>query len=225
MKTLVCLQKNRDSSRIKCKYLKHLIINIGERTMTTVRELPTVLQLDVAGNPQKWITYEDSAYHYAKGNVAWSMGAADFDIHGGTCALTGQRSVLTVNTIIAIKGMPPQKAQRHYNRVPLTNRTLFRRDQNVCGYCGEHYQARQLTRDHIHPVSKGGPNIWTNVVTACAPCNKRKSNHMLADITMSLVYVPYVPNRAEWLILQNRKILVDQMDFLLKSVPEESRLL
>ena len=193
--------------------------------MTTVRELPTVLQLDVAGNPQKWITYEDSAYHYAKGNVAWSMGNIDFDIRGGTCALTGERSVLAINTIIAIKGMPPQKAQKHYNRVPLTNRTLFRRDQQVCGYCGNHFGTKELTRDHIHPVSKGGPNNWMNVVTACAPCNKLKSDHLLENITMKLIYVPYVPNRAEWLILQNRKILGDQMAFLLKSVPEESRLL
>lgn len=193
--------------------------------MTTVRELPTVLQLDVAGNPQKWITYEDSAYHYAKGNVAWSMGGVDFDIRGGTCALTGERSVLSINTIIAIKGMPPKKAQTHYNRVPLTNRTLFRRDQQVCGYCGEKFGSKELTRDHIHPVSKGGPNNWMNVVTACAPCNKRKSDLLLDNIDMSLVYIPYVPNRAEWLILQNKKILGDQMDFLLKSVPKESRLL
>lgn len=193
--------------------------------MTTVRELPAVLQLDVAGNPQKWITYEDSAYHYAKGNVAWSMGSVDFDIHGGTCAATGEQSVLTINTIIAIKGMPPQRAQKHYNRVPLTNRTLFRRDQQICGYCGQHFSTKDLTRDHIHPVSKGGANNWMNVVTACAPCNKHKSDHLLENINMSLVYVPYVPNRAEWLILQNRKILGDQMDFLMKSVPKESRLI
>ena len=193
--------------------------------MTTVRELPAVLQLDVSGQPQKWITYEDSAYHYSKGNVAWSMGAADFDIRGGTCAATGLQSILTINTIIAIRGLPPKKARIHYNRVPLTNRTLFRRDQNVCGYCGGHFNSKALTRDHIHPVSKGGPNIWMNVVTACAPCNKHKSNLLLENINMSLVYVPYVPNRAEWLILQNRKILTDQMDFLLKSVPKESRLI
>ena len=193
--------------------------------MTTVRELPTVLQLDVSGQPQKWITYEDSAYHYAKGNVAWSMGGVDFDIRGGTCAATGLQSILTINTIIAIRGLPPKKARMHYNRVPLTNRTLFRRDQNVCGYCGNHFNAKELTRDHIHPVSKGGPNEWMNVVTACAPCNKRKSNLLLEHINMSLVYVPYVPNRAEWLILQNRKILTDQMDFLLKSAPKESRLI
>lgn len=188
-------------------------------------DFPLVLQLDVAGNPQKWIDYEQSCYHEAKGNVAWSMGAKNYDVHGGTCAATGEQSVLTINTIIAIKGMPPQKAQKHYNRVPLTNRTLFRRDQQVCGYCGVHFGTKDLTRDHIHPVSKGGPNEWMNVVTACAPCNKRKSDLLLDTINMDLVYVPYVPSRCEWLIFQNRRILADQMEFLLKSVPKESRLL
>ncbi len=187
-------------------------------------KFPLVLQLDVAGNPQEWIGYEASCYHEAKGNIAWSMGATDFDVHGGTCASTGQRSMLTINTIIAIKGMPPKRAQHHYNRVPLTNRTLFRRDQNICGYCGNQFNTHILTRDHIHPTSKGGKNIWTNVVTACAPCNKRKSDFMLEDINMYLVYVPHIPNRNEWLILQNRNILTDQMDFLLKNVPPESRL-
>lgn len=192
--------------------------------MSTIRELPLVLQLDVAGNPQQWVTYEDSAYYYAKGNVAWSMGAVDFDLHGGTCAATGKRSILTINTIIAIKGMPPQKAQRHYNRVPLNNRTLFRRDQHVCGYCGETFNQKLLSRDHVIPVSKGGPNNWMNVVTCCKPCNKRKNDSLLENINMNLVYVPYAPNRAEWLILENRKILGDQMEFLMKSVPKESRL-
>jgi len=192
--------------------------------MSTVRELPLVLQLDVSGNPQKWVTYEDSAYHYAKGNVAWAMGEVEFDLHGGTCALTGQQSVLTINTIIAIKGQLNQKAMTHYNRVPLTNKTLFRRDQNICGYCGNEFSAGKLTRDHVHPVSKGGVNKWSNVVTACAPCNKRKDSSLLEEINMDLLYVPYAPNRSEWLILQNRKVLADQMEFLMKRVPKASRL-
>ena len=192
--------------------------------MSTVRELPLVLQLDVAGNPQQWITYEDSAYHYSKDNVAWAMGAIDFDIYGGTCAATGERSHLTINTIIAIKGKLNDKAMRHYNRVPLNNKTLFRRDQNLCGYCANYFPSSKLTRDHVHPTSKGGKNIWTNVVTACEACNKHKDDHMLENIDMELVYVPYVPNRAEWLVLQNRKVLADQMEFLMKRVPKESRL-
>ena len=191
--------------------------------MSTVRELPAVLQLDVMGNPQQWITYEDSAYHYSKDNVAWAMGAVDFDIYGGTCAATGERTVLSINTIIAIKGKVSPKAMRHYNRVPLNNKTLFRRDQNLCGYCSNHFPSAKLTRDHVHPTSKGGKNIWTNVVTACEKCNKEKDDRILNEIHMNLVYVPYEPNRAEWLLLQNRKVLADQMEFLLKKVPKDSR--
>lgn len=193
--------------------------------MSTVRELPTVLQLDVAGNPQQWISYQESCYHYSKDNVAWSMGAVDFDVYGGTCAATGERTILSINTIIAIKGKVSEKAMRHYNRVPLNNKTLFRRDQNLCGYCGNPFASSKLTRDHVHPTSKGGKNIWTNVVTACEKCNKEKDNNLIEHINMDLVYVPYAPSRSEWLILQNRKVLADQMEFLLKRVPKESRLL
>jgi hypothetical protein len=192
--------------------------------MSTVRELPLVLQLDVAGNPQQWITYEDSAYHYSKDNVAWAMGTVDFDIYGGTCAATGLRTTLSINTIIAIKGKLSPKAMKHYNRVPLNNKTLFRRDQNLCGYCANYFPSNKLTRDHVHPTSRGGANVWTNVVTACEACNKEKDNHLLTEINMDLVYVPYVPNRAEWLLLQNRKVLADQMEFLMKRVPADSRL-
>jgi hypothetical protein len=41
---------------------------------------------------------------------------------------------------------------------------------------------------------------------------------------MELLYAPYVPNRAEYLILTNRRILVDQMEFLSQHVPVQSRL-
>jgi 5-methylcytosine-specific restriction endonuclease McrA len=82
-----------------------------------------------------------------------------------------------------------------------------------------------LTRDHIIPVSRGGINTWMNVVTACSSCNKVKDNRTPEEAHMPLIYVPYAPNRAEYLILQNRKILGDQMEFLIKQVPKESRLL
>ena len=40
---------------------------------------------------------------------------------------------------------------------------------------------------------------------------------------MKLHYVPYVPNRYEAFILANRKILADQVEFLLMGVPKHSR--
>jgi hypothetical protein len=41
---------------------------------------------------------------------------------------------------------------------------------------------------------------------------------------MSLLYVPYAPSRHEHFILRNRRILADQMEYLLAGVPKSSRL-
>lgn len=186
-------------------------------------ELPLVLQLDQAGNPDRWISYENSAIYYAKDLVAWSASPVDFDLHGGICAETGEQSVLTINTIIAIRGKVSEKQFNNISRVPLENKTLFRRDHNLCAYCGHSYSTTKLTRDHVTPVSRGGANAWTNVVTACSPCNKLKDNRTPHEAHMQLLYVPYEPNRAEYLILKNRKILADQMEFLLKRITYDSR--
>jgi hypothetical protein len=62
-----------------------------------------------------------------------------------------------------------------------------------------------------------------NVVTACRHCNGIKRNRTPEESGLQLVYVPYVPNKAEYLILTNRKILSDQMEFLLQHVSSHSR--
>jgi len=204
-----------------------MLINTSISTLegeTQMNELPLVLKLDVAGQPGEWITYQDSAYYAAKDLIAWTMAPVAFTLHGGTNAETGEQSTLTINTIIAVRGDMKHK-YKHMNHVPpLDNKSLFRRDKNICAYCGEHYHNTHLTRDHIVPQCQGGPDIWTNVVAACGHCNKKKDRFTPEEAGMQLLYVPYAPNRAEWLILQNRRILADQMDFLLKSVPDHSRL-
>lgn len=42
---------------------------------------------------------------------------------------------------------------------------------------------------------------------------------------MLMLYVPYVPSRYEAMILRNRRILSDQMDFLAHLLPANSRLM
>ena len=42
---------------------------------------------------------------------------------------------------------------------------------------------------------------------------------------MPLLYTPYVPSLGEDFILRNRRILADQMEFLMAHVPRTSRLL
>ena len=96
----------------------------------------------------------------------------------------------------------------------LTNRTLFQRDRNLCLYCGREFSVRDLTCDHVLPASRGGRNVWENCVAACRACNQRKNNRTPEEARMKLLAVPYTPNLAEYLILSNRRILVDQMAFL-----------
>ncbi|MGI0075990.1 MAG: HNH endonuclease [Nitrosopumilaceae archaeon] len=190
----------------------------------TASKLPLVLSLDAAGNPCRWIDYEQSAYYYSKDLVAWAMGVVDYTLHGGTNAMSGRQSTLIINTIVAIKGKLSEKQLSRLNYVPLSNRMLFRRDQNLCAYCGHIFGANDLTRDHIIPSAQGGCNTWMNIVTACEACNKHKDNRTPERARMELLYVPYRPSRHEWLILSNRNILADQMEFLMKGVPKESRL-
>lgn len=183
---------------------------------------PQILQLDVAGNPQRWIDFEAAAYYYAKDMVAWTIGGGEFTIYGGVNGESGSVSTLDIDTIIAIKG---SKADKHAFATPtLTNRALFRRDHHLCAYCGGVFGAHELTRDHVIPSSRGGANAWTNVVTACGSCNKFKDARTPAEAGLELLYVPYRPSKSEYLILMNRTILAHQMDFLLARVPTTSRL-
>ena len=105
----------------------------------------------------------------------------------------------------------------------LTNAALFARDQHLCLYCGRHFHRQSLTRDHVLPISRGGRDIWENVVTACFACNSRKGGRTPAQASMPLLAVPYRPSWIEHLILSNRNILADQMAFLSSQLPKRRR--
>lgn len=183
---------------------------------------PLILTLDVHGQPHRWVTWQHALFYYSKNLVAWDAGEACFTFYGGTSRLTGTRSVMVANSIIAIKGKALPSRSLHQTP-PLSNRELFHRDRQICAYCGCELPVARLTRDHILPVSRGGQDQWMNVVTACRPCNQRKAGRTPEQARMLLLYAPYVPNKAEYLILSNRNILADQMDFLARHLPAQSR--
>ena len=182
-----------------------------------------VLALDVAGTPRAWISYDEAITKYAKNEVVWSLGSVVARYRGGF-QHNGDMSYLETLSIIAVKGKGFD-INKH-GRVSLTNRTLFGRDRHTCAYCGEYFSnPNTLSRDHIIPKSKGGLDIWTNVVTACKSCNARKGSKTLKEARVELRYVPYSPNHFEDLILRSRNILADQMEYLMAGVPKHSRLL
>jgi len=187
-----------------------------------------VLQLDVSGRPQAWISAKEAAVLYACDGVAWTLGDACMVLrggvqhHAGVQRRTGLQSRIEVHPIIAVRGSVPSRAWR---QVPaLSNHKLFVRDRHVCAYCGNQCPPDELTREHIQPTSRGGLDSWMNCITACRGCNGHKANRTPEEARMSLLYLPYVPSLHEDMILRGRRILADQMEFLLASVPRSSRL-
>jgi 5-methylcytosine-specific restriction endonuclease McrA len=184
-----------------------------------------VLRTDVAGMPLEWINYRSAASLYHAGQVAYTCGSPIYTLRGGYSAVTGLRSVIEVSSIIATVG-DTYAQERNSERYtpPLNNRTLFRRDANVCMYCAERFRASELTRDHVEPLSQGGTDNWTNVVTACRRCNNHKGGRRPEQANMQLVAVPFTPTYAEYIYLKGRRVLADQMKYLLTHFPRKSPL-
>ena len=51
---------------------------------------------------------------------------------------------------------------------------IYKRDNGICGICGEHVDINVFTIDHIVPLSKGGDHIESNLQIAHRSCNSKK---------------------------------------------------
>ena len=180
-----------------------------------------ILKLDIGGQPMSWISWEDAAVHYAKDQVAWTLGDKPHRFFGGVNRMRNERSYLDVHPVVSVRGNT--KRSKFMDVPPLSNRELFSRDRHTCLYCLKEFSDKNLTRDHVIPASRDGKDVWTNLVTACRRCNQRKAARTPEEAGMKLHAVPYTPNYAEWLILKNRKILADQMSFLHSLCPERTQ--
>jgi hypothetical protein len=180
-----------------------------------------ILGLDISGTPRKWLNFDEAITYHAKEAVAWSIGDPTFIARGGY-QKDGTQSIIHMSPIIAIRGTGFE-ARR--NTVPLTNFTLFGRDRHTCAYCGQTFRHTQLSRDHVIPKSRKGADTWMNCVTACKWCNCKKDDFTPEEADMPLLFLPYVPVFSEKLILENRRILGCQMDFLQATLPKHSRVI
>lgn len=56
---------------------------------------------------------------------------------------------------------------------------IFRRDKFTCQYCGRRPPDVVLEVDHIAPVSRGGDDDPSNLITSCYECNRGKGTKTL----------------------------------------------
>jgi len=171
------------------------------------------------------VGYQDAVRLYHLEQVAYTCGSLLYRVRGGISAKTGRRSIIEVNSIIATQGHNHALTRRGEHYIPpLNNPALFKRDSRLCLYCGVTFRSRELSRDHVTPISQGGLDTWNNVVTACRRCNNHKAGYTPEQAGMQLLAVPFVPTHAEYIYLQGRRVLADQMEFLRAHFPRSSPL-
>jgi hypothetical protein len=117
--------------------------------------------------------------------------------------VTSERSSLLLPAVVKLQvPVPFVKRVVRYNRI-----NVFLRDRFTCAYDGLRYPERMLTLDHVIPRARWkGPvdqlTTWTNVVTACKPCNLRKGPRTPKDAGMKLLIKPHVPDHLPGLPLR-----------------------
>jgi 5-methylcytosine-specific restriction endonuclease McrA len=77
--------------------------------------------------------------------------------------------------------------------VPFNKINVFHRDEFKCQYCGEEFDYKDLTFDHVLPQSRGGETTWENITTSCGPCNHSKGNRTPEEADMTLLSDPKEP--------------------------------
>lgn len=71
-----------------------------------------------------------------------------------------------------------EKSRRYknYNK-PMKQHLL--RESSICALCGDKFQSmKDVSIDHILPLSKGGDNSRTNLQLAHFWCNEKKGNNV-----------------------------------------------
>lgn len=181
------------------------------------RQTPRFLSLDATGRILDWMSWQDAVSLYVRDAVAWTLGEPCLTIRGGFNRALDRQSRIELHPIVASTG---RARPRGADPSPaLTNTALFARDSHLCMYCGQQLARGLLTRDHVVPLSRGGRDIWVNVVAACLGCNVKKGSRTPQQAHMPLLAVPYRPSWVEHLVLSNRNILADQMEFLCNHMP------
>jgi 5-methylcytosine-specific restriction endonuclease McrA len=99
---------------------------------------------------------------------------------------------VTLARPVVIRLLAYVRIPRDAHRRKITRRAVFARDRWTCQYCG--HERGNLTVDHVVPRSKGGRSTWDNIVTCCAPCNRRKGDRLPRQASMVPARKPKAPS-------------------------------
>ncbi len=104
----------------------------------------------------------------------------------------------TVHTVRRQIRVPTVIVAVNYAKVPkkrpkLCARTIRERDGNRCQYTGKLLQPDVGSLDHVVPRSRGGKDVWENMVWSAKDVNQRKADRLPHEAGLKLLSVPRAP--------------------------------
>jgi len=156
-----------------------------------------VLLLDLTYEPLRIICWEDAMTLLTTGDAEIVEESGNF--------VRSAHSEWSLPSVIRQLSKFKRKGTARFSRL-----NIYMRDAWTCQYCNEKKATKDLTFDHVLPRAQGGKTNWTNIVTACRPCNSRKEDRTPEQAKMKLKTVPVEP-----------KYLPAQMVIRMKNIPEQ----
>ena len=150
-----------------------------------------VLQLDVSGRPQAWITTREAAVIYACDGVAWTLGDPCQVLRGGWQRLSGRQSRIEVHSIIAVRGAVPSRVVRARRTAapPPAARPSWRRGRATP--CGRRCVVSVL-QGVTSRITRGAHRLWVLqcVRSVRSPAAHRGASELVAQFKACGIALP-----------------------------------
>ena len=76
----------------------------------------------------------------------------------------------------------------------LTMKNLRKRDNDTCGLSGKKLKPSQMSVEHTTPRSKGGKDVWENVILCDRELNSERGNMPYEKFGKKPLWTPFAPN-------------------------------
>jgi len=131
-------------------------------------------------HPLSTITWQDAIKAVFADRVS-VVEEYDVEVHSG-------HQAWRLPSVVALKDYVRRDQAPTFSRY-----NVYLRDAFTCQYCGNEFEARFLTFDHVIPRKHGGISSWQNVVASCSPCNHKKGSKLPSEAKMFPINKPTAP--------------------------------
>ena len=87
---------------------------------------------------------------------------------------------------------------------------MLQKSDGKCSHCGISIDLKNMTVEHVIPLSKGGTNELSNTVALCSKCNKIKRNY----VTEPQFFYTYIKDEYKVELEENYKKFLDDFDWI-----------